>query len=424
MWRFRLPSTASPCSEGRAAADRSGPRPGRLRLVRALVLGGAACLVWAAAPARPQLPPAQVERLETEALQRRAADRIRALRKEAETLASRERSLLDELRRLEVERDLRTEQYDQDTRELTAIEGQIADASSRLTSLQERARSQLPDLSARLVELYKLGNGGYLRLMLSVDDLREMGRAYRFVSALQHIDAERVREHRKTLAEVTATLGALKAQRERLAAVKEEAGRAKLAAEKAASAREALIAQIDASRDLNAQWVAELQSAQQKLQQAIARMAGGEPRPNEPGLSLPIRPFRGAIEWPADGRVTVPFGRQRNSRFNTAVIRNGVEIAARANAPVFAVHEGTVAFADFFSGFGNLVIVDHGSQAFSLYGNLADMSVTQGARVARGQSVGSVGAALADARPGGPTLYFELRIDGKPVDPVEWLKKR
>jgi septal ring factor EnvC (AmiA/AmiB activator) len=106
------------------------------------------------------------------------------------------------------------------------------------------------------------------------------------------------------------------------------------------------------------------------------------------------------------------------------VIRNGVDIAARANAPVFAVHEGTVAFADFFSGFGNLVIVDHGSQAFSLYGNLAEMSVKPGVGVTRGQSVGSVGGALIGGKGGGPLLYFELRIDGVPVDPVEWLKKR
>ena len=71
------------------------------------------------------------------------------------------------------------------------------------------------------------------------------------------------------------------------------------------------------------------------------------------------------IDWPVEGRVARPgSARQRNSRFNTTVIRNGVEIAARANAPVFAVHEGTVAFADVFSGFGNLVILDHGGQAY------------------------------------------------------------
>ena len=85
-----------------------------------------------------------------------------------------------------------------------------------------------------------------------------------------------------------------------------------------------------------------------------------------------------------------------------------------------AVHEGAVAFADPFSGFGNLVIVDHGAQAFSLYGNLLDIRVKKGALVEVGQILGTVGATLT-----GPAgLYFELRVDGQPVDPVQWLKRR
>jgi septal ring factor EnvC (AmiA/AmiB activator) len=408
---------ASRCSDDRAAGRR--PR----RAAAAVVCS---CLAVAGAPPgiRAQLPPAQVERLETEALNRRATDRIRALRREAAALVSRERSVLGELRRLEVERDLRVEQYAQLTRELAALLRQIDDTTARLASAQRQAQSQLPDLSARMASLYKLGNGGYLRLLLSVDDLRELGRAYRFVSALQHLDARRVAIHKRTLADATAALSTLRAQQVRLAALQDEAGSAKVAASRAALAREALVAQIDASRDMYARWVEELREAQQRLQQELARMAAGERRPAETAVRLPLRPFRGAIDWPADGRVVATFGRQRSSRFNTVVIRNGIDIAARANAPVLAVHEGYVAFADAFSGFGNLVIVDHGNQAFSLYGNLADVSVTAGANVTRGQSVGSIGTAMPETPEVGPALYFELRIDGRPVDPVEWLRKR
>ena len=79
-----------------------------------------------------------------------------------------------------------------------------------------------------------------------------------------------------------------------------------------------------------------------------------------------------------------------------------------------------MAYAEPFTGFGNLVIIDHGGQAYSLYGYLDSVAVTRGARVARGQAVGEVGHTPA----GKPGLYFELRIDGKAVDPVQWLKKR
>ena len=85
-----------------------------------------------------------------------------------------------------------------------------------------------------------------------------------------------------------------------------------------------------------------------------------------------------------------------------------------------AVHEGVVAFADTFTGYGRLVIVDHGGQTFSLYGNLADISIAKGARVTEGTIVGTVGVGAEAA----PVLYFELRVDGRAVDPVQWLAKR
>jgi septal ring factor EnvC (AmiA/AmiB activator) len=101
-------------------------------------------------------------------------------------------------------------------------------------------------------------------------------------------------------------------------------------------------------------------------------------------------------------------------------LSNGIEIAAPEGTPTLAIHGGTVAFAGTFAGYGNLVIVDHGNQAFSLYGNLLEIAVVRGAHVERGQPVGSVGLPVT-----GPSgLYFELRVDGRAVDPLQWLKKR
>jgi septal ring factor EnvC (AmiA/AmiB activator) len=79
-----------------------------------------------------------------------------------------------------------------------------------------------------------------------------------------------------------------------------------------------------------------------------------------------------------------------------------------------------VAFADVFAGLGQLIIVDHGGMAFSLYGHLGSMDLPKGAAVAHGQALGSAGRGPT----GNSSVYFELRIDGKPVDPVEWLKGR
>jgi septal ring factor EnvC (AmiA/AmiB activator) len=135
---------------------------------------------------------------------------------------------------------------------------------------------------------------------------------------------------------------------------------------------------------------------------------------------LPLAPFRGDLDWPAQGRVATPFGRRRDARFRTALTSNGVVIAASAGALVRAIHDGTVAFAEPFPGFGHLVVLDHGRNAYSLYGHLRGAEVAPGTRVARGQEVGRAGTEID----GAPALYFELRIDGKPVDPLQWLRTR
>jgi septal ring factor EnvC (AmiA/AmiB activator) len=96
-----------------------------------------------------------------------------------------------------------------------------------------------------------------------------------------------------------------------------------------------------------------------------------------------------------------------------------MEIGMDEGRPVASVHEGLVAFADPFAGYGNLVIVDHGNRAYSLYGYLSTMVVTRGQRVEAGTAVGTSGRDPS----GNPALYFELRVDGKPVDPLQWLQK-
>ena len=159
----------------------------------------------------------------------------------------------------------------------------------------------------------------------------------------------------------------------------------------------------------------ELQIARDSLlQQLTTPDAGGRGAP-----SVPLAPFQGALAWPAEGRLTGRFG-QATNRLGGSVARNGIEIAAPQGMPVHAVHPGTVIHADAFTGFGTLVIVDHGSNHFTLYGYLEGVKVTAGQAVDANTEVGTVGMA-----PGGPAaLYFEIRIDGRAVDPVQWLKPR
>ena len=355
------------------------------------------------------------DRSQTEALGKRAAERLAALQKESEQLASQERGVLAELRKLEVDRAIKVEELAAIDRDARGVQNQLAAATRRAAQLQGEAERQRPDVEARLVQLYKMGRAGYWRLLLDVNNLREVGRAYRTAAALNRIDRDRVEEHRRTLASLAQERTALEARAKELAALQRRGRDANAALERAVAARSDLVRSIDERRDLNAQLAGELQDAQQKIQATLAAAASGRPAT---ALNLPLRPFQGTLPWPADGVVSARFGRQPANSPGPPT-RNGIELSLPEGQPVSAVHAGTVAYADLFSGYANLVIIEHADGAYSLYGHLAGTSVKKGDRVEPGTTVGTAGRNPA----GNPSVYFELRVDGRPVDPLQWLKR-
>ena len=367
-------------------------------------------------PARAQPPNTEQRRIE--GLAQRARERILALQQEADDLATQEQSLLVELRRLEVERQLNAESLIQIDADLDETTRQLTETVEQVQQLGHTVAAQRPAVEARLVELYKLGRPRYNRLLLGVEDLRSLGRAYRLVSVLAELDRRRITEHRQTLAELRSSQAALEMRQAEVEALQAEALSARRRANRTIAAESVLVRSIDERRDLTAQLTAELQVAHQLLQATLAGMATGGP-PSPAPVALPLRPFRGDLEPPVAGEVALPFGRQQQTRFGTTIIRNGIEISAREGSLVKAVHEGQVAFADTFTGFGNLVILDHGGQSYSLYGYLSSLAVERGTHVDEQTILGTVGRAPA----GASALYFELRIDGEPVDPVEWLQE-
>ena len=352
----------------------------------------------------------QGDRPKTEALARRATERLQALQQEADQLASQERTLLNDLRRLELERQIKLENLKGVSADADKVASELAATSDRILQFEQQDLAERPDVRARLVEIYKLGRARYLRLLLSTPDLRQLGRASRMVAALAQVDRNQLASHQRTLDSLKAARVELEERSRQMQSVRAEAARAEAAAAAAARAQAALIRDIDLQRDLNAQLAGELQAAQQKLQVTLRDLpagAGGDP------ALLPLRPFKGALDWPAAGSIRRRFGAAAGQA------SAGIEIAAEEGALVHAIHEGVVAFADPFSGFGNLVIVDHGSQTFSLYGDLMEIQAKRGSKVERGQSIGSVGTSPA----GTSGLYFELRVDGRAVDPLQWFKK-
>jgi septal ring factor EnvC (AmiA/AmiB activator) len=344
----------------------------------------------------------------------RAAARIKALQAESDRLAAQARTVFGDLRKLEIERQLKQEELTTAQADLSRVTMARDNAADHVATLEAMRIAQTPGIKERLVELSKRGRGGYVQLLLSSNDVRAFGRMARGVAAVAELDRVRLETHRRTIAAERQALNELDQQRSAVAALQRDAARARAAIDTAVAARNRLLEDLDQRRDLAAQYVSELQDAQLQLERTIASADASSTT-----ASLPMRPFKGDLPWPVTGTLSSPFGRQSSGRFGTSIVRNGIEVAAPEGTTATAVHEGTVAFAAPFAGFGTLVIVDHGSSAFTLYGHLLDASVTAGTAVNAGTPLGRVGLSPS----GQAALYFEVRIDGRPVNPLEWLRR-
>jgi septal ring factor EnvC (AmiA/AmiB activator) len=347
---------------------------------------------------------------------RRLDNRLRALQRENDQLAKEATTLLGQLRQLEIQRDLRVQEWMHADMAAAEAREAVTHAVERLAAIDQERTAQLPDLRAQLVDVYKRRRTGYARLLFGAADLRDFARATRAVSALASINERRVVQHRRTMEELTKQRTVLEHAATELGAREIEARAARAAADRAVADLAAHVTRIDSRRDLTAQYVGELQVAYERVQQQLAAGAAGRPRD---AVAIPLVPFRGTLDWPASGRLAARFG-QASDRLGGTAARNGIEIAVPENTPVRAVHGGTVGLAGPFTGFGNLVILEHGANNYSLYGYLGTVAVERGASVEAGAELGRSGSAPA----GPPALYFEMRIDGRSVDPLQWLKPR
>jgi len=119
--------------------------------------------------------------------------------------------------------------------------------------------------------------------------------------------------------------------------------------------------------------------------------------------------------------VVSEYGAQIHPRFGTKTFRNGIDIDVAEGTGIAAVYGGQVLYTGWFRGYGNLIIVDHGTEYYTLYGHAAEIKVKEGDEVKQGQMIGTVGDTGSLQ---GPRLYFEVRHEGKPQDPARWLQPR
>jgi len=343
---------------------------------------------------------------------RRVRERREALRQELQQLRAQEKTVLGEIERLELEVRLRGEELKEIQLQLQRTNEQMDVTLQRVRDLEGSVARTRPVLAARARALYKLGELSYLRLLLSVERPSDLVRGYRFVSTLARRDRQRLATFRGDLTALAETRAELEKRTREALTLRSAVERARRGLEADRRRKSQLLTSLVERKETQAAYLEELGAAEARLEQLVRGLEQGE-------VSVPVAAFKGSLPWPVAGRVRSSFGRRKHPRFDTYTVQNGIEIDAGLETPVVAIHEGTVVFAERFRGYGLLVVVDHGGKHHSLYAHLAESRVAVGQRLAAGDVIGLVGGSGIE----GPGLYFEVRSQGRPEDPLEWLRR-
>ncbi len=323
------------------------------------------------------------------------------------------------------ELDARFEDIDKTLAELSA---EITETSGRMAVVREDLAEAEEDLAARREELsrhlrlvYKMGRYPMLRLLVGAEELGDFVRRVRLSLALAREDRRLARAAERRRQEIQRDRDALRRELEYLRSLQGLKLKELSLARQRRARKKRILAEAKARRDVLNKRLKQLRKERAELESLVKSKAGrGRGAPTRGRSTSALLARHGKIISPARGRLVRKFGRVKDDRYGTFTQNDGIDVEAPLGAEVRAVMKGKVVFADWFRGYGKLMIVDHGSGCTSIYAHLGDFAARVGERVKEGQRIGLVGDTGYVAA---PTLHFEIRQDGMAINPEEWLRK-
>ena len=357
-----------------------------------------------------------------EGIKKKIADEKKGLSQ----LQTKEGSVRQSLGQIESELDKRTKELKLANVKLSSVASELAIKQDEAERLNHSIVSRMAIFQIRAAALYRWQKGGSPLVILNGNvSLGNFLQRRRYLEAamafdrelLTQLDEEKRRQEvlRQELAHKKAELDD---QKQALGVVKE-------AIRREAEKKKLLLMSLRRDKETRLRVLKEMEAAAQRLEkmlEEISRRALVKPRetPAAPLRGFGLEVMRGQLEWPVKGAVIAPFGKFKHPEFAAEVVRNGIDIDAPIGEEIKAVGNGRIVYADRFSGYGRMVIIDHGERYFTIYGYLSEIFRKNGDEIRRGEVLGRVGDGAALA---GSKLYFELRKDGRSLDPVPWFRK-
>ena len=342
---------------------------------------------------------------------------------------SEEKTILEELTEMDASLDKRE-------RELVSLEYDMETTTEKIEQIKERISDVEADIArlqglieVRLVALYKLNDAGYVPVMFSSTDYTDVRRRMKYLSAIVRTDQQLFAEYQNLNDALNDDLDELETKRDELKLLTEEVARKKLEIGREKTKRSDYLSEVKKERGAYEAALKELEESKKKLTALIdtlleeraketerAKMEGHDH--TSPSAGGVFASLKGALPRPVSGPILTDYGTGTDPIYNNPIFNKGIEIQADEGVDFISVATGQVIYADYFEGYGNLIIIDHGDSYYTIYAHARDVLVSVGDTVSSGEVIGTVGDTGSLK---GPNLYFEIRHHGNTSDPESWL---
>ena len=395
------------------------------RLIALAVAG--AVVVGSPTVARTQATSTSEQRL------RQQQDELDKLRKERADLESRmaelqrsARTLSDEVNNLEAQRKATERLVRALDQQLETITTEVLEAGSGLAKAESELGNKRSALQRRMAEIYKRGSLYDVEAMLSAQSFAGLVARYKYLHELALHDRGLVRRVEGLRDHIVSQRLLLVRLQDEVARNRSEKNREVRRLADLESRRQRNLTTVQRSTTQTRERLTQLARDEAKVAGVIASLETARRRAEMSPNARPAAPSSirtsdlGKLDWPVDGTILYRFGRVINPN-NTTTRWNGIGIGASVGTTVKSIAAGEVVLADNVGTYGPTVIVQHGGGDYSVYGSLSRIDVRKGQQIPKGQLIGTVGATDPDLP---PHLHFEIRPQGRSVDPLEWLRGR
>lgn len=372
--------------------------------VIACLLVGAALVFSSVAPGRAADSDLLQKKKELEEVNRQLE-----LRKQQLERNKKERNaVLEELSQIDRDISETTRDLERIEQELKLLEENIQETEEQLKEKEADLQKRTEYLHKRLQDIYMEGNVSFLEVLLESTSMSDFVTRFDFLTRIAEQDSRLVRELAAERDQIEQRKKELMTKKEEVAVLRQTilAKREYLAARSAD--RKAVLSSLNTEREAYLRAVQELEESSRRLTQLIQQMqSGGQPRQGT-----------GRFIWPAAGPITSSYGMRYHPILHEYRMHTGIDIGAPHGAAVKAADDGTVIYAGWMGGYGQVVVIDHGGGYSTLYAHLSSVLVGKGDGVNQGQTIGRVGSTGWST---GPHLHFEVRVNGNPQNPLSYL---